>query len=150
MKRQCLACYHSWWSQAKPVDMPDSERTLDNGGLGECRYRPPEAMPNRAMRFPIISPHDRCGKFTIAGIEADLERIRQAKDGDVVMVVSQPEEIRLAQFERVAELAVELFKPPWRSCGGIRLSETDKIQDQRMDALSEALVEAGFGWEEWT
>ena len=82
--------------------------------------------------------------------QADMERIRQAKDGEMVLIESTPEEVRLAQLEKVAQLAVELFKPPWRSCAGIRLPETDKIQDERMDALSKALVEAGFGWEEWT
>ena len=82
-------------------------------------------------------------------IETDAERIRQAKDGDV-LAVSAKSSTRLAQLEKIAELAVELFRPPWRGCASVRLPSTDKTQDQRMDILSEALVEAGFGWEEWT
>lgn len=57
---------------------------------------------------------------------------------------------RIEQLEKAAELAVKLFTPPYRGHCGIHLHETDKIMDERMDALSEALIATGYGWEEWT
>ena len=58
---------------------------------------------------------------------------------------------RLEALEKVGNLAVELFRPPYRGHAGIFLDESGKIQDERMAALREALVEAGgFSWEEWT
>ena len=64
MKRQCSNCDYSWWRAVEPhLDMLDSERTLDNGGMGECRFGPPEVALDSARRFPLVEPSDFCGSF---------------------------------------------------------------------------------------
>jgi hypothetical protein len=64
MKRECQFCVYSWWPRGMPrVEMDGLERTLGNGGLGECCCHAPEYPDHGPRHFPIIAPDDWCGEF---------------------------------------------------------------------------------------
>jgi len=81
----CEACHYSWWPNEKPVNMDDSERTLSNGGMGECRYHSPEAPLDRSRYFPIIMPLDYCGNFLMKS-QAMNEKEKQSHEGEIIVL----------------------------------------------------------------
>jgi hypothetical protein len=58
----CENCFYSWWKHGEPVTPdPCDQRTLNNGGCGECRRHSPS--PEGMRKFPVVFPNDGCGDF---------------------------------------------------------------------------------------
>ena len=60
---ECRTCRYAWWPKGEPVDDAVGGRTIDNGGLGQCRESPPVVMNWSHCEWPLIGPDDWCGGY---------------------------------------------------------------------------------------
>lgn len=127
MKDKCSECDYSWWRDGEPVNMEPDERTLANGGCGECRRSGPSACTrlHEPRAFPIMLPEEWCGEFKAkSSKEKRLQESKASRQNDVLRILCDAV-VRLTEIRQreCPQLSVEDFAA---KCFGMLIDIVEK------------------------